>query len=132
MLINKNTRKAYFSPVVHHSYVLFKNLFFNCILMMRLGKRKERSPLKMSPHYFPKIDLEASNKVNCSECRICIVSCPTRCILLKEEKKSVMIDYFNCIHCGFCIWECPDQVILNTEELLLIFRNPEKESSGRL
>jgi pyruvate ferredoxin oxidoreductase delta subunit len=50
------------------------------------------------------------NKDECSNCMLCFIYCPERCIEIKDnEITKIDLDY--CKGCGICAAECPKQAI---------------------
>jgi 2-oxoacid:acceptor oxidoreductase delta subunit (pyruvate/2-ketoisovalerate family) len=50
----------------------------------------------------------------CGQCGLCVIYCPTGCIVEKEEHFLVNLDY--CKGCGVCAKECPSKAITMLEK----------------
>lgn len=54
----------------------------------------------------PKVDNEI-----CVQCGICARYCPTACITVKKEEKTLEFDWDYCKGCGICANECPKHAL---------------------
>lgn len=50
---------------------------------------------------------------NCSECKLCENSCPTKAIQVKSREK-IQFDYGACLQCGLCVEICEDKTLQNS------------------
>ncbi|MFC1726305.1 DUF362 domain-containing protein [candidate division KSB1 bacterium] len=90
----------------------------------RLAKFKEKGftlpsnrALKMIPGFLgPLISpfvwaRPVADKEKCTFCKICIASCPVKCMREDEKQKIPVIDYKECINCNCCNEVCPEGAI---------------------
>lgn len=59
--------------------------------------------------------IQINDKKDCCGCGACMLSCPSECISLKEDKEGFLYPHVNaelCINCGACERSCP---VLNCE-----------------
>ncbi len=49
------------------------------------------------------------NQDDCTGCEVCVDTCPTEAIAMKDGKAFVTED--DCVDCGACVGECPTEAI---------------------
>lgn len=61
--------------------------------------------------------IKISDKVKCSGCHACMMSCPVQCITMQPDKEGFLypkVDIAKCVDCGLCEKKCPISTPMNT------------------